>query len=304
MDETVEETAVTVGQRLREAREAKKLSVEEIAASTRIPTRHLMALEASDWDKLPAATYSIGFAKNYAAAVGLDRTEIGDALREEMGGSRPIYGQPEVFEAADPARSMPKGLVVGALVLLALVVAGLMWARGRSLEADPVETANVSEPIANAVAPPPAPAAAGPVVITATDRVWVDIRDGQAILKQGELAAGERYDVPATAVAPTITTGKPESLTITVGSQTAAAIGPAGERASNISLKGEDLLKAPAATATLPPPPPVPLPRVEPRPAPRAQRSSTPATAPATTAPASEPAAAGGDGTQQANITE
>lgn len=305
MDETVEETTVTVGQRLREAREAKKLSVEEIAASTRIPTRHLMALESSEWDKLPAATYSIGFAKNYAGAVGLDRTEIGDALREEMGGSRPVYGQPEVFEAADPARTMPKGLVIGALLLLALVVAGLMWARGRSLEADPVETANVSEPVANAIAPPPAPVTAGPVVITATDRVWVDIRDGQAILKQGELAAGERYEVPATAVAPTVTTGKPESLTITVGTQAAAAIGPAGQRASNVSLKGEDLLKAPAATAALPPQPPtIPVLQRDTRPAPRPQRSSAPVSSPATAAPASQPAAGGGDGTEQANITE
>ena len=68
MDETETDDVVTVGQRLREAREAKGLSVEDIAAQTRIPTRHLSSLETSDWDKLPAATYSIGFAKNYAGA--------------------------------------------------------------------------------------------------------------------------------------------------------------------------------------------------------------------------------------------
>jgi len=79
MDETEADDVVTVGQRLREAREAKGLSVEDVAAQTRIPTRHLTSLEESDWDKLPAATYSIGFAKNYAGVVGLDRSEIGDA---------------------------------------------------------------------------------------------------------------------------------------------------------------------------------------------------------------------------------
>ena len=80
MDETEADDVVTVGQRLREAREAKGLSIEDIAATTRIPTRHLSSLETSEWDKLPAATYSVGFAKNYAAAVGLDRAEIADAV--------------------------------------------------------------------------------------------------------------------------------------------------------------------------------------------------------------------------------
>ena len=88
MDETESADVVTAGQRLREAREAQKLSIEDIAAQTRIPTRHLASLEAGEWDKLPAPTYSIGFAKNYAAAVGLDRNEIGEQLRNEMGGSR------------------------------------------------------------------------------------------------------------------------------------------------------------------------------------------------------------------------
>ncbi len=45
MDETEPDDVVTVGQRLKEAREAKGLSVEDIAAQTRIPTRHLTSLE-------------------------------------------------------------------------------------------------------------------------------------------------------------------------------------------------------------------------------------------------------------------
>ena len=107
MDETEADDVVTVGQRLREAREAKGLSVEDVAAQTRIPTRHLTSLEESDWDKLPAATYSIGFAKNYAGVVGLDRSEIGDQLRAEMGDTRFTAVHPEVYEAVDPARTMP-----------------------------------------------------------------------------------------------------------------------------------------------------------------------------------------------------
>ena len=89
-EELVETHAPTVGERLRAAREEKKLSLEDIAAQTRIPQRHLESIEKAEWDKLPAPTYTTGFAKSYASAVGLDRTEIGDQLREEMGGQRPL----------------------------------------------------------------------------------------------------------------------------------------------------------------------------------------------------------------------
>ena len=118
MDDAAVETEVpTVGEQLRAAREEKGLNLEDIAAQTRIPRRHLESLEASDWDKLPAPTYTIGFAKSYASAIGLDRTDIGEQLRAEMGGQRPVAATTEVFEPADPARTMPKGLVFGTIAV-------------------------------------------------------------------------------------------------------------------------------------------------------------------------------------------
>ena len=122
VDETpVEPDVPTAGERLRAARQEKNVSLEDIAAQTRIPQRHLENIEAAEWDKLPAATYTIGFAKSYASAVGLDRTEIGDQLREEMGGQRFANSHSEVIEAADPARTMPKWLVIGAVVAVILL---------------------------------------------------------------------------------------------------------------------------------------------------------------------------------------
>src|SRR6185436_12766403 len=114
--EPVPEALPTAGERLRAAREKKKLSLEDVAAQTRIPQRHLASIETGDWEHLPAPTYTIGFAKNYAGVVGLDRTEIGNQLREEMGGQRFSSTSNDVYEAADPARTMPKGLVIGAIL--------------------------------------------------------------------------------------------------------------------------------------------------------------------------------------------
>lgn len=283
MDETEPDDVVTVGQRLREAREAKGLSVEDIAAQTRIPTRHLTSLEESAWDNLPAATYSVGFAKNYAGAIGLDRDEIGDSLRAEMGGTRLAAASPEIYEAADPGRTMPKGLVIAALALLVVVVLALSWLSNRSMEADqPVaEVANsVAPPAAVVTTPAPPAVAAGQVLLTAAEPVWIDIKDGAVTLKQGLLAAGERFEVPATAAAPVLTTGKPEALRISVGTAQAPAVGEPGKKVSDVSLKPADLMRGPAPAVAQAPPPPAAKPT--PRRAPPAKKTApAPAVPPA-----------------------
>ncbi len=233
---------MSVGERLREAREAAGLSLEDIATSTRIPTRHLESIEAGDFTRLPAPTYTVGFAKNFAAAVGLDRAEIGEQLRAEMGGTRPVSTTSEVFEPADPARAMPKWLIFGAIGGIILVVLLFNWLNNRSLDG-PDEIAQANE-IATTVPPPaaPAPQTQPAVSLTATDRVWLEVRDGGAILKQGEMNPGERFDVPPNAVAPMLTTAKAEALRITVGTTIAPPIGPPAEKIS-VSLKGDDLLR-------------------------------------------------------------
>ena len=291
MDETEPDDVVTVGERLREAREAKGLTVEDVAAQTRIPTRHLTSLETGEWDKLPAATYSIGFAKNYAGAVGLDRTEIGEQLRAEMGTTRSVYAQPEVYEAADPARTMPKGLVFGALALLAIVVLAFTWLSNRSLEPDEAvaETENVAAPVANEVAPAPQPTAAQPVVLTATDAVWLQIKDGAVVLKQGQMAPGEQYEVPANAAAPVLTTGKPEALQVAVGTQQAPPLGRAGTTVSDVSLKAADVLRQAATPGQGTAPPAQTAPASIPPARPAARRQSMPAPPPVETPDSNSP---------------
>jgi cytoskeletal protein RodZ len=293
MDETEADDVVTVGQRLREAREAKGLSVEDVAAQTRIPTRHLTSLEESDWDKLPAATYSVGFAKNYAGVVGLDRNEIGEQLREEMGGRLAAAVHPEVYEAVDPARTMPKGLVISALGVLVLVVLALSWLSNRSVQPDeqPITEAANAAPPASApatAAAPAAPAAAGPVVLTATAPAWIQVTDGGQSLFSGELAPGQSYTVPATAIAPQLKAGKPEALRINVGSAVAPPVGPAGKVAAKVSLLPADLMRGPTAQPQAAPAQAAPTSTSQPaaqpvRRQPQAAAPSAPATAPAPT---------------------
>ena len=246
----------SVGEQLRLAREAKGLSIEEVAAATRIPTRHLLSLEASEWDKLPAPTYSVGFAKNYASAVGLDKAEIADQLRAEMGTDLPAhYSNVTVdhFEPVDGNRSMPKGIVFGAIAAVILIALLLSWLSKRELQSD--DEAPVAA-IENVAAAPAAPVVAsqGPVVITASEAAWIEVRDGATVLKQGELGTGQSFEVPASASRPVLTTAKPEALRISVGTGDAPSVGPAGQRISGVSLLGPDLMRGPAAATPAPAP--------------------------------------------------
>ena len=98
----------------------------------------------------------------------------------------------------------------------------------------------------------------GPVVITANEPVWLQVSKRMVRLFSGELAAGQRFEVPATATAPVLTTGKPEALRISVGTADAPPVGPAATTVRDVSLLGPDLMRGPAAAqppapATAPP---------------------------------------------------
>ena len=289
-EELVETDGPSVGERLRAAREEKKMSLEDIAAQTRIPQRHLESIERSEWDKLPAPTYTIGFARSYATSVGLDRVDIADQLRTEIGGSRPqTMMSPEVFEPADPARTMPKALVFGAIAAVLLLIVLMTWLNKRSLEPDETTTntpaAAAPAPAQPSAPPPAATPAQQPVVLTAIEPVWLQVSEkGGTTLFAGTLQSGQSFAVPPTAAAPVLKTGKAEALRVTVGGNVAPAVGPAATTINDVSLLPADLLKAGQ--------PPAPAPQVA-APAPRPRASTAPP--PPRTAPpvpsASPPAA-------------
>ncbi len=252
------DVAPTAGERLRVAREGLGLSIEDVATSTRIPTRHLSSLETGDFSRLPAPTYSIGFAKSYAGAVGLNRVEIGDQLRDELGGSTRVHAsQSDQFEPIDPARAMPKWLIFVAIAAIAAVALAATWLSNRAQNAPDTVLAEEREaaPAPAAAAPPVAPLANGPVLITATQQAWIQVKDGTTLLKEGVLEPGQSFAVPPTAKTPVLVTAKAEGLTITVGSATAPPVGPAATRVSNVSLLGPDLMKGPAGSASATPGP-------------------------------------------------
>jgi len=69
----------TLGKYLRENREAKGITLEEIEEVSNISLTYLRALEAGQVHVLPASTFTIGFLRQYARCIGLDPEDV--ALR-------------------------------------------------------------------------------------------------------------------------------------------------------------------------------------------------------------------------------
>ena len=235
-----------IGDRLRLAREEKGLSLDEVARQTRIPIRHLQHIEQEEWDALPAITYTIGFVRSYANAVGLDGPAIGAELREHLGGTPRGGPTTAYYEPADPARVPPRSLAIVAAILAVLLIAGYLTWRSYALgDGQPAEVATTQPPPQRAEPPRPAaqPASAsGPVVLAATDAVWLRVHDGSRTLYLGTMQAGERFQIPADAQAPQIVTGRPNALQVTVGSTVIPPLGPPERRIKDVSLKAADLV--------------------------------------------------------------
>ncbi len=62
----------TVGQMLKEAREEKKFTLEDIEKGTKIRLKFLTAIESDEFSIMPSQSYVKGFIKNYSEFVGLN----------------------------------------------------------------------------------------------------------------------------------------------------------------------------------------------------------------------------------------
>lgn len=71
----------SIGEKLRNAREAKKLSLKDVARETNIPPRYVEALEDEEFEKFPGETYVIGFLRSYVDYLKLDSDEFIQAYK-------------------------------------------------------------------------------------------------------------------------------------------------------------------------------------------------------------------------------
>ena len=84
---------LSIGEKLRQARETRKLSLEQVAQQTRIRMRYLEALEQGNFDIFPSSTQLGGFLRTYAQYLKIDPEPLLSGLSgEEMTEPIPISG--------------------------------------------------------------------------------------------------------------------------------------------------------------------------------------------------------------------
>lgn len=89
----------SIGQQLRQVREARSLSLERAAQSTRIRFRYLEAMEADDFSVFPSPTQGRGFLRTYAQYLNMDV----DPLLAALDGKTSLPEQPPNRVSTRPA---------------------------------------------------------------------------------------------------------------------------------------------------------------------------------------------------------
>jgi len=155
----------TLGIRLRELREAKGVSLDDIARSTRVGRRHLEALETDTWAELPAPVFVKGFIRAYCDFLDASPDEPLRLYQEASGEPVKALRVQHATRAVPSRRAGP--LVVSLILFLALgasLFALRVGLKGSTRQAPPQTTAAAPAKVDPAPAPTPAPTATAPVV--------------------------------------------------------------------------------------------------------------------------------------------
>jgi len=112
-------TASEIGTRLREAREGRGLTLEQVQADTKIRLRYLKALEDGDYEVIPGEAYARGFLRSYANYLGLDGLELVRLYTQERA-AKPPTSEPIFRPPVQRRGPRAAGALVGLLVLAAV----------------------------------------------------------------------------------------------------------------------------------------------------------------------------------------
>ncbi|HKN80283.1 MAG TPA: RodZ domain-containing protein [Actinomycetota bacterium] len=189
-------TSARVASALRQAREARGLTLSDAASATRIWDRYLQALEASaPLEEFPAPIYARSFLRAYAEFLGLETDTMVNRFDED----HPAEEDPILQPLPDPRprrRAVVNALVfVSILALLAMAVARLEGGRDQG-PAPSVRAASPDTSLGRSslTRPPPPPPIEGiKAVVRLQDRCWVvAIADGTTLEQGRTMESGDR----------------------------------------------------------------------------------------------------------------
>lgn len=261
----VDRVASDFGDKLREAREHRGVSLRAIADATKISVAVLEALERNDVSRLPGGIFSRAFVRSYAIEVGLDPEEtiqefVARFPHDSVTAGHPTAAQSDHDDAFETDRQLARTIVrlVAITVPLAAVVlyfatgARRLWSRpadppapvAQITDARPTAsttgTVASTPPTGDAVAPKaaatadPAPASPPPapdtlqVALTVRRPCWVSATvDGRKTIEQLLQVGDERtIDIRREMV---LTAGDASAISLKLNGAAARPLGRSGE---------------------------------------------------------------------------
>ena len=143
-----------IGDKLRSAREAKGLSIEDIEKATKIQGRYLTAIEQDDFDKLPGDFYVRAFIRQYAQVVGLDGKQLLSEYHNDIPQAEPDeYVEDSIDNKSEEVSKttsnkkkiwkeyLPR-IIVGVGIILAVLVCYMVYAHFSASDNQPDNSAN------------------------------------------------------------------------------------------------------------------------------------------------------------------
>lgn len=126
--QTVVRKAARLGEMFRRERQGRNISIRQVSEATKINTRHIEALEQSDFASLPGGAFSKGFVRAYAAHLGLDAEAMVHRYSHEIAR---LNTAPE--EPAPPTRDERRrrflrvAVIVGGITFVLAAGAAAIW---------------------------------------------------------------------------------------------------------------------------------------------------------------------------------
>lgn len=117
-----------LGNRLKEAREAKGLTLDDLQDITKIQKRYLKDIEEGNYDSIPGKFYVRAFIKQYGEAVGLDPEALFDEYKHEI----PSVYEEQIAEPLSrsgtrkPDEGVSKFLEMLPRIIITLVIIGII----------------------------------------------------------------------------------------------------------------------------------------------------------------------------------
>ncbi len=123
--------SLTLGEKLRQAREERGVSISEVAEQTRISALYLECIENDDYRTLPGGIFNKGFVKSFAKVVGIDEQEaLQDYTQLIANQGSPVADEPKTYRSEvmtdDRISSSSLPTIIIAVIILGLMTAGIL----------------------------------------------------------------------------------------------------------------------------------------------------------------------------------